>query len=46
VGTSGGQRVTVFDTATAFGVTSRPGYNQIVVRAAAGNWRLSGAWPR
>ena len=32
----GNSTVTVFDTATAFGVTGRPGYNQIVVRAAAG----------
>ena len=32
----GNSTVTVFETATAFSVTSRPGYNQIVVRAAAG----------
>jgi putative ABC transport system permease protein len=32
----GNSTVTVFETATALSVTSRPGYNQIVARAAAG----------
>jgi putative ABC transport system permease protein len=32
----GNSTVTVFDTATALSVTDRPGYNQIVARAAAG----------
>ena len=32
----GNSTVTVFETATAFGVTSRPGYDQIVARAGPG----------
>jgi putative ABC transport system permease protein len=32
----GNSTVTVFETATAFSVTGRPGYDQIVVRGAAG----------